>query len=84
MVPSLGHKNLELSLGISKNHSALSERTERVARTCVCVYVCIHLCVHVHFFSCLHAQKNPYIKVVYFGVAYSEPPQKPHLMKGGY
>ena len=75
MVPSLGHKNIELSLGISKNHSALPGTTEHVACVCVCTCMCVCVCVHTPM--CLHAQKNPYIKVVYFGVAYSEPPQKP-------
>ena len=42
MVPALGHKNLELSLEVSKNHSALSGRTERVACVCVCVCVCAY------------------------------------------
>ena len=48
-MPSLGQKNLELFLGINKNHTALPGRVERAECVCVCVCVCVCAC----FFSCL-------------------------------
>ena len=65
MVPGLGHKNLELSLGVSKNHSALSGRTERVACVCVCVHTPMCSCVLLQLASC--SKESLYQSGIFWG-----------------
>ena len=76
LMPSLGHKNLELSLGINKNHPALPGRAGEGREVCVCVCVCVCASVCSSFVVCLllqlfSTQNNSYVKVAYY-----EPPQQ--------